>query len=145
VIERFRTTGPAGNRASTRFCASISKTRGRRSRCPFRGHGQTPAERGRRPFALFETDNVVPVEDTGNLFRGPAEPFDQLYLVQPGFAYRAVKFEFDGSEHREPDRRSMVIVSRGGILYWLVQVFTLRDQLEPSNQLRLGLASELFD
>jgi hypothetical protein len=93
---------------------------------------------------LFETDSVVSVEDTGNLFHEPAEPLGQLYLVQPGFAYRAVKFEFDGGEHREPDRRS-IAVSRGGILYWLGHVFTLRDQLEPSNQLRLGLASELFD
>src|SRR5436305_7685233 len=86
-----------------------SSTRSRR----FRGHNKAPAERG---FELLEADDVVAVEDMGDLLRGPAQPLSQLRLVEPGLAHRAVKFELGSGQGRECDMRPAGGVSRGKIV-----------------------------
>src|ERR1700757_766004 len=70
----------------------------------FRCDHEPTAERGERRLELFEANDVIAVEDMGDLLLGPAQPLRQLRLVKRGLAHCAVEFELGSGKSRERDR-----------------------------------------
>src|SRR5438132_405716 len=87
---------PSGEIASASPASQVHPPPSRR----FAGHDEAAAERLQRGLDLVEPRGVPAVEQSRHLRGLPAEPFGELFLVEPGGAHRAVGFELGRSQGR---------------------------------------------